>query len=180
MQAGLNAFGENYVQEALPKIAAIDQSVSWHFIGRVQSNKTRAIAENFSWVQTLASERIAVRLSDQRPAEMSDLQVCIQVNIDNSDHGGVAPGEVADLAAAIDALPRLRLRGVMTIPTPGNGPAEHQAKFSLTRQLFEDLNKAGYDLDTLSMGMSADLESAVHEGSTMLRIGTALFGPREQ
>lgn len=174
--AGQNAFGENYVQDALSKMNALPP-LEWHLIGPLQSNKTRAVAERFDWVQTLASERIAARLSAQRPSDRPPLNVLIQINISaESTKRGVAPEEAARLAAAIARLPRLRLRGLMAIPRPG---AEAAAQFRLMRELYESL-RAAFDFDTLSMGMSEDLEEAIAQGATMVRIGTAIFGQRER
>lgn len=177
--AGLNSFGENYVQEALEKVAALGPGIEWHFIGRIQSNKTKAIAANFSWVQTVASERIAARLASQRPPNLGPLNVCIQVDIDNNGlHGGVAAPETADLCAVVADLPNLTLRGLMAIPAPTDEPEQQRAPFRRLRELRDDLITQGYELDTLSMGMTGDLEAAILEGSTMVRIGTALFGAR--
>lgn len=176
--AGLRAFGENYLQEALTKIPQIAPPVEWHFIGRVQSNKTAAIASHFDWVQTVASAKIARRLSEQRPADKPPLNLCVQVTTDGGDHGGIEPAATADLCDYIATLPRLRLRGLMTIPQPTATEQEQRLPFRLLRELRDELCDRGHELDTLSMGMSADLEAAVAEGSTMVRIGTALFGPR--
>jgi len=171
--AGQKAFGENYVQEAVQKIEALPL-LEWHLIGPLQSNKTRAVAERFDWVQTLASEKIARRLSEQRPAELPPLNVLIQVNVSGeASKSGVAPHEARGLATAIKALPRLRLRGLMAMPEPG----ADRSRYSAARDLFEKL-KGEFDLDTLSMGMSDDLELALAEGSTLVRIGTAIFGQR--
>ena len=177
--AGLADMGENYVQEALQKIPRCSPQINWHFIGRLQSNKTRAVAENFSWVQTLTNEKVARRLSEQRPDDMPPLNVCIQVSSDADDsHGGVAPAAAAELCGIVRGLPRLRLRGLMTIPLPATDQEQQRRPFRALRELFEELQTAGYELDTLSMGMTGDLEAAILEGSTMVRIGTALFGPR--
>ena len=179
LSAGLHAMGENYVQEALEKIATCEPSIEWHFIGRIQSNKTRQIAENFSWVQTVCDSRIARRLNDQRPDELPPLNVCVQVCVDeHSNHGGLTPDAVAGLCEEIAALPKLRLRGLMTIPEARTELDEQRRPFRRLRKLHDKLRADGFDLDTLSMGMTNDLEAAVLEGSTMLRIGTALFGPR--
>ena len=179
--AGLHAMGENYPQEALEKIQRFGPDIEWHFIGRIQSNKTRIIAENFQWVQTISTARIAERLSRQRPSELSDLNVCIQVDTDqNGQHGGVEPAGAEALCEVVAALPRLRLRGLMTIPLPTTNLAAQRLPFQHLRELRDDLHSRGYTLDTLSMGMTGDLEAAVMEGSTMVRIGTALFGPRPQ
>jgi pyridoxal phosphate enzyme (YggS family) len=177
--AGLNSFGENYVQEALEKVAALGPGIDWHFIGRIQSNKTKAIAANFSWVQTVASARIAARLASQRPANLGPLNVCIQVDIDNNGlHGGVAASETADLCAVVADLPNLTLRGLMAIPALADDPGQQRAPFRQLRELRDELVTQGYKLDTLSMGMTGDLEAAILEGSTLVRIGTALFGAR--
>lgn len=178
--AGLINMGENYLQEALDKISQCNQQISWHFIGRVQSNKTRALAEHFDWVQTVASLKIARRLNEQRPSQLPPLNVCVQVCIDNSSHGGVAPGEVAELCAQIDALPHLKLRGLMTIPIPATDLLAQRQPFRQLHTLYTELQDQGLDLDTLSMGMTNDLEAAILEGSTMVRVGTALFGPRPE
>lgn len=177
---GLDQFGENYVQEALDKMAALrDLQLTWHLIGPLQSNKTRAVAESFDWVHSVDRLKIAQRLSQQRPAHLPPLQVCLQVNISGEDSKhGVSPDEVADLARAVAALPGLRLRGLMSIPEPAQDPQEQRAPHRALRELMQTLCAQGLALDTLSMGMSADLEAAVAEGATMVRIGTALFGPR--
>lgn len=177
--AGLTAMGENYLQEALEKIQAIEPRPEWHFIGRVQSNKTQALAEHFDWVQTVASEKVARRLSRQRPAELSPLNICLQVCVDTTaDHGGIAPEQAASLAALVEELPGLRLRGLMTIPLPADNLEEQRIPFRRLHNLYDELRASGLMLDTLSMGMTGDLEAAVLEGSTMVRIGTALFGAR--
>jgi pyridoxal phosphate enzyme (YggS family) len=177
--AGLNSFGENYLQEALDKIPRCQPSIEWHFIGRIQSNKTRLLAERFGWVQTVASMPIAERLNRQRPIQLGPLNVCVQVNTDDGgEHGGVASDAAAELCAGIVTLKNLRLRGLMTIPLPAVDPASQRRPLRNLRQLYDELRAQGFALDTLSMGMTADLEAAVLEGSTMLRIGTALFGPR--
>lgn len=179
VSAGLRAMGENYVQEALAKMSLCGPSVEWHFIGRVQSNKIRQIAAHFQWVQTVTSERIARRLSEQRPTGFPPLNICVQVcTDDDTSHGGIMPAEAAKLCGEIEAMPQLRLRGLMTIPMAAVGPEAQRVPFRKLRELRDDLVAAGHELDTLSMGMTNDLEAAVCEGSTMLRIGTALFGPR--
>lgn len=180
--AGQRKFGENYVQEALDKITALadlrDQ-IEWHMIGPLQSNKTRVVAETFDWVHTIDRLKIAQRLNEQRPAHLPPLQVCIQVNTSGEDSkSGVAPSEALALAQAVSALPRLRLRGVMALPAPTSDPALQQAQLHAVRVLFDELKLKGLPMDTLSMGMSADLEAAVEAGSSMLRVGTALFGNR--
>ena len=179
-EAGQIAFGESYVQEALEKIAALrGLPLEWHFIGPIQSNKTRPIAEHFDWVHSVDRVKIAERLSQARPAQLGPLQVCLQVNIGGEDSkGGVAPEDVAELARQVSQLPNVRLRGLMTIPRPSADAAEQRGQFRRLRQLFEQLNAQGYALDTLSMGMSDDLEAAVLEGATIVRVGSAIFGQR--
>ena len=176
---GLTDFGENYVSEAVEKIKTAPPELNWHFIGRIQSNKTREIATHFDWVQTVDRAKIARRLNEQRPDDAEALQVLIQVQTDPEDqHGGVSPGELAGLAQLIDELPRLQLRGLMCIPAPSTNIEQQQKPFRLMKELFSQLQSDGHDIDTLSMGMSNDLEAAIIEGSTMVRIGTDLFGPR--
>jgi len=179
-QAGQRAFGENYLQDALQKIQAIGEpGIEWHFIGRMQSNKTADISRNFAWVHGLDRLKHAQRLSAQRPAELPELQVCLQVNLSGeTSKGGVTPQDAAELASAVARLPRLRLRGLMTMPDPNTDPAVQRGVFAGLRGLLGELRATGLDLDTLSMGMSADLEAAVAEGSTMVRIGTDIFGAR--
>jgi len=177
IEAGLTDFGENYLQEALEKTDRVT-GVNWHFIGQVQSNKTRAIAEHFDWVQTVASRRIAERLSAQRPAGAETLNVCIQLQPVGGERGGVAEEQLDPLAERIAELPALLLRGLMIMPLPDRNPTQLHAEFAAGRDHFERLRQAGHELDTLSMGMSDDLATAVAQGSTMLRIGTRLFGPR--
>jgi len=178
--AGITELGENYLQDALPRIAACGPGPSWHFIGRIQSNKSRSVAENFSWVQTLDSRRLADRLDSQRPARAEPLQCLIQLAPwGGEDRGGVPPAAIPGLAAHLAGLPQLQLRGLMVMPLPGKDPALLSEEFAAGRHLLTELCSAGYELDTLSMGMSHDLEIAVAEGSTLLRIGTDLFGPRE-
>lgn len=179
-RAGQRAFGENYLQDALPKIQALrGNDIEWHFIGRLQSNKTAEISRHFAWVHSLDSLKHAQRLSAQRPADMPPLQVCVQVNLSGElSKGGVERADLAELAAAVARLPGLRLRGLMTMPDPGSDPAAQRAVFAALRKLFEELRAAGLDLDTLSMGMSADMEAAIAEGSTMVRIGADIFGAR--
>ena len=213
--AGQTAFGENYVQEGVDKIAALDALLrdevsnavpeaipdatpsasapadsthtampEWHFIGPLQTNKTRLVAEHFAWVHGVDRLKIAERLSSQRPAALPPLNVCIQINIDGgANKSGVAPAEAAALAQAIAALPNLRLRGLMSIPEPATGLAAQRAPHRALKELFDQLNRAGKlaldtPLDTLSIGMSGDLEAAILEGATMVRIGTAIFGER--
>lgn len=178
--AGQCAFGESYLQEALEKISRLRElAIEWHFIGRIQSNKTRAIAEQFSWVHSLGEIRHARRLNEHRPEQHPPLNVCIQVNLSGeSSKAGLAPEEVADVLEQCLELPRLRVRGLMTIPAPTNDPLAQLAPFSALRKLRDRLARRDVPLDTLSMGMSADLESAIAEGATLVRIGTAIFGPR--
>lgn len=176
--AGLRDFGENYVQEALEKQTALaDLPLAWHFIGPIQSNKTKSIAEHFDWVHSVDRLKIAQRLSDQRPVDKPPLDICLQVNVSGeASKSGCEPHKVAELARRIAELPRLRLRGLMTIPAPTDDLAEQHAAFARLRQLQADL---ALNLDTLSMGMSQDLEAAIAEGATWVRIGTALFGARD-
>ena len=178
--AGQVAFAENYVQEALEKQAGLqDLALEWHFIGPVQSNKTQEIANTFNWVQSIDREKIASRLSRQRPGGMPRLNVCIQVNIDREEQkSGANPDEVLQLARLASALPGLTLRGLMAIPRASSTPDQTLQSFRNVRRLFDQLRDEGLPVDTLSMGMSADLELAVAAGSTMVRIGTDLFGPR--
>ena len=180
--AGQRAFGENYVQEGVEKIAALADlraELVWHCIGPVQSNKTRLVAEHFDWVHTIERAKTAERLSAQRPAGLPPLQVCLQVNIDGGPtKSGVPPEGALALARAVAALPRLNLRGIMTIPDPAADFEAARAVHAKAKALFDQLHAAGLGLDTLSMGMSADLEAAVAAGSTMVRIGSAIFGAR--
>ena len=178
--AGQTAFGENYLQEAVDKQAALtDLPLSWHCIGPIQSNKTRLVAEHFDWAHTVDRLKIAERLSVQRPAQRAPLQVCLQVNIDGGPNkSGVAPGQALALAREVAQLPGLTLRGLMTIPEPAPDFATALAVHRQARALFDDLCDAGLALDTLSMGMTADLEAAIQAGSTMVRVGTAIFGGR--
>ena len=180
--AGQREFGENYVQEGMEKIAALSAlPLIWHFIGPIQSNKTRTIAENFDWVHSVAREKIALRLSQARPQEKSPLDICLQVNVSGeTSKSGVTPQQVRQLAEAVRTLPRLRLRGLMAVPEPSDDVALQRRRFGGLRLLLEQLNSAGFGLDTLSMGMSQDLEAAVMEGATIVRIGTAIFGERKQ
>jgi PLP dependent protein len=177
---GVTDFGESYLQEALAKIAALrTQALTWHFIGRIQANKTRPIAEAFAWVHALDRPKLAERLAAQRPAEAAPLNVCLEVNIAGEpSKGGVTAAELPALAAAVARLPRLALRGLMCIPPEETEPARQRAWFARLRRLRDDLNAAGHCLDTLSMGMSADFESAIREGATIVRLGTVLFGAR--
>jgi PLP dependent protein len=182
--AGQTAFGENYVQEALDKMAALADlraQLQWHLIGPLQSNKTRAVAEAFDWVQSVDRLKTAQRLAEQRPAHLPPLQLCLQVNISGeASKSGVTPAELPALAHAVAALPaaRVRLRGLMAIPEPAADLAAQRAPHRQLRELLEALNRSGLALDTLSMGMSADLEAAVLEGATLVRVGTAIFGAR--
>ena len=176
VSAGQKAFGENYVQEAVQKMEGLPPSLEWHLIGPLQSNKTRIAAERFAWVQTVASEKIARRLSEQRPASLPPLNVLIQVNVSGeASKSGVELDQVADLARAIATLPRLQLRGLMAIPEPG----ADRSRYASVKKVFEQL-KGRFGFDTLSMGMSDDLDVALAEGSTMVRVGTAIFGPRKK
>ena len=181
--AGQSAFGENYVQEALDKIEALADlrpRLEWHLIGPLQSNKTRVVAETFDWVHSVDRLKIAQRLSEQRPAWAAPLNICLQVNVSGEDSkSGVAPADLPALAAAVARLPRLRLRGLMSIPEPADDLAAQRAPHRRLRELRDALAASGLSsLDTLSMGMSADLEAAILEGATMVRVGTALFGAR--
>jgi len=181
--AGQRAFGENYVQEALTKIetlADLRASLEWHFIGPLQSNKTRPVAENFDWVHSVDRLKIAQRLAEQRPAHLPPLNVCLQVNVSGeASKAGVTPAEAAETAHAIAALPQLRLRGLMSIPEPAETIDAQRVPHRALRELFEQLRADGLELDTLSMGMSSDLEAAVLEGATIVRVGTAIFGARD-
>ena len=182
--AGQRAFGENYIQEGVDKIATLRElcpgvAIEWHCIGPIQSNKTRLVAEHFDWVHSIDRLKIAQRLSEQRPAELAPLQVCVQVNVDGgANKSGVSPAELPALAQAVAALPRLRLRGLMCIPEPAPDFATQKQLFDRASELFQGLKAQGLALDTLSMGMSADLEAAVHAGSTLVRVGSAIFGAR--
>ncbi|MCR4508263.1 YggS family pyridoxal phosphate-dependent enzyme [Pseudomonas sp. 32.2.56] len=176
--AGVQDFGENYLQEALEKQAELsDLALTWHFIGPIQSNKTKPIAEHFAWAHSVDRLKIAQRLSDQRPAHLPALNICLQVNVSGeASKSGCNPDELPELAQAVTQLPNLRLRGLMTIPEPTDDPSEQRAAFARLRELQQSLNLG---LDTLSMGMSHDLEAAIAEGATWVRIGTALFGARD-
>ncbi len=178
--AGQRAFGESYVQEAIDKLDALaDLGLEWHFIGPLQSNKTRSVANGFAWVHSVDRLRIAQRLSEQRDVHLPPLQVCIQVNVSGeASKSGVAPDALPELARAVAALPRLQLRGLMTIPEATSDVALQRARFASLRQLKDGLVASGLPLDTLSMGMSDDLEAAVAEGATIVRVGTAIFGAR--
>lgn len=179
LAAGQRDFGENYLQEAAPKITALPrEQITWHFIGPVQSNKTREIAAHFDWLHTVDREKIARRLSDQRPAGSPPLNICVQVNISGEDSkSGVTPDQTGALCRTLATLPRLKLRGLMAIPAPAGKEAPRLA-YRRLRELYEHLRDEGLELDTLSAGMSDDLEAAIAEGSTMVRIGSAIFGRR--
>ena len=179
-RAGQRAFGENYIQEGVEKIAALrDLPIEWHCIGPIQSNKTRLVAEHFDWVHTVDRLKIAQRLSEQRPSDKAPLQVCIQVNVDAGENkSGVSPADALALAQQVALLPGLRLRGLMCIPEPAPDFVAACAVLTRVRALFDALNKEGLDLDTVSMGMSADLEAAIQAGSTLVRVGSAIFGGR--
>ena len=193
LRAGQHAFGENYVQEAVAKIqevgkmiapdnrtAITDHQLEWHFIGPIQSNKTRAIAEHFDWVQSVERLKVAERLSAQRPNNAPPLNVLLQVNVSAQvTKAGLAPDETPALARVVSSLPRLRLRGLMAIPEPHDDPAQQRPPFRAMKQLFDRLTSDGISMDTLSIGMSADLEAAIAEGATMVRVGTAVFGERD-
>ena len=178
--AGQTAFGENYIQEAVQKITALRHlPLQWHCIGPIQSNKTRLVAEHFDWVHTVDRIRTAQRLSEQRPAGLAPLQVCIQINVDGgATKSGVPPEDARALAQQVAALPNLCLRGVMSIPEPAGGFAAACAVFDRVHAVFEALKADGHALDTLSIGISADLEAAIHAGSTLVRVGSAIFGAR--
>jgi pyridoxal phosphate enzyme (YggS family) len=178
--AGQRAFGENYLQEALDKIATLaDCTIEWHMIGPIQSNKTRPLAEHFQWVHSVERAKIALRLNQSRPTDFPPLNICIQVNVSGeASKAGIAPGAEIALAELIAGLPRLRLRGLMTIPEPTSDSALRRQRFARLRDMQENLSARGHMLDTLSMGMSDDLEDAIAEGATMVRVGTAIFGRR--
>lgn len=178
---GQRSFGENYAQELLDKSEALnDLDIDWHFIGPLQSNKTRIIAAHAHWAHSIEREKIAVRLNEQRPDNLPPLNICLQINISGeTSKSGLMPEAVQDLAEQILTLPRLRLRGLMTLPAPGQGFEQQRKAFARVRKLFEDLKAQGIELDTLSMGMSGDMEAAIAEGATIVRIGTAIFGARD-
>lgn len=187
-QAGQRAFGENYVQEAIDKITATrdlrehnpDLQLEWHFIGPIQSNKTRQIAEHFDWVHSVDRLKIAQRLSEQRPADMPPLQICLQVNVSGeATKSGLEPEALLELAGAVVLLPNIRLRGLMAIPEPTEDVQQQCAAFAKLRFMQNDLQAVGIQTDTLSMGMSADMDAAIAEGATIVRIGTAIFGVRD-
>jgi pyridoxal phosphate enzyme (YggS family) len=177
---GQGAFGENYVQEGVDKLLALgDPALEWHFIGPIQSNKTRLLAEHFHWVQSVDRLKVAQRLADQRPPDLASLQVCIQVNVSGeATKSGVEPSGLTGLVQQVAALPRLTLRGLMTIPKATLDRASQRSQFALLRGLKDELASRGFPLDTLSMGMSDDLEAAIAEGATMVRVGRAIFGER--
>ncbi|MGZ3238593.1 MAG: YggS family pyridoxal phosphate-dependent enzyme [Burkholderiaceae bacterium] len=182
--AGQRVFGENYLQEALDKMAAVhamapDYALQWHFIGPIQSNKTRPIAEHFDWVHSVEREKIAQRLSEQRSPHLAPLNICLQVNISGeSSKSGLPPQDVLTLAHTVARLPRIKLRGLMAIPEPTEDITKQRTAFRQLRQLFDACRAQGLMLDTLSMGMSTDLEAAIAEGSTLVRVGSAIFGKR--
>ncbi len=179
--AGQRHFGENFVQEGLEKIEALGElGLTWHFIGHLQSNKTRLVAESFDWVHTIDKIKTARRLSEQRPPELPPLNICIQVNVDDeASKAGVSPDKLHELAAECAGLPRLRLRGLMCLPAIRDDFAAQRVPFAALRRLAEELRQQGLDIDTLSMGMTGDYRAAIFEGATIVRIGTALFGERE-
>ncbi len=181
-QQGQREFGENTVQEALQKQSElVDLNIQWHFIGHLQSNKTQAISGHFDWVQSIDRQKVLLRLSSQRPVNLDPLNICLQVNIDREPQkSGLLAEQVKEMAALASDLTGIRLRGLMAIPKASSDPALVGNSFKRVKDLYEDLRILGYDLDTLSMGMSSDLESAIEHGSTMVRIGTDLFGPRPQ
>jgi pyridoxal phosphate enzyme (YggS family) len=182
--AGQRAFGENYLQEALDKMTTVckmrpDLLLEWHFIGPIQSNKTRQIAENFDWVHSIEREKIAHRLAEQRPEHLEPLNVCLQVNVSGeASKSGIAPDQLLPLAQAVGTMPRLRLRGLMAIPEPSSDIAQQRLPFRQLHQLYDELRAQGLMLDTLSMGMSADMHAAIAEGASIVRVGTAIFGKR--
>ena len=178
--AGQRCFGENYLQDALPKIEALGElDIEWHYIGRIQSNKTRPIAENFAWVHAIDSVKHAQRLNEQRPDNLPPLNCCIQLNLSGEDSkGGIQPNTLIETATAFNDLPHCRLRGLMTMPDPDSSAEQQQAVFHQLADCLSELSNLGFSVDTLSMGMSGDLEMAITEGSTMVRIGTDIFGAR--
>jgi PLP dependent protein len=180
--AGIEHFGENFLQESLPKIEALaGRELTWHFIGRLQANKTRLVAEHFAWVHTVDRLKIAERLSEQRPYHAPPLNICLQLNVGDEDSkGGLAAAEIPALAREVSQLPRLRLRGLMCMPPAETDLSRQRQWFRETRQVFDYLNEHGLGLDALSMGTSSDFEAAIAEGATIVRIGTAIFGPRKK
>ena len=180
-QAGQRDFGENYLQEAIDKINSLQNldAIQWHFIGAIQSNKTRPIAEHFDWVHSVDRLKIATRLSDQRPAELAPLNLCLQVNISNEESkAGISLAEIPDLAREVNKLDNIKLRGLMAIPLKTKDATEQRRFFRQLKDCLDELNSEGMCLDTLSMGMSNDMEAAIAEGATMIRVGTAIFGER--
>lgn len=179
-KAGQRLFGENYLQEALSKQAELtDLSIEWHFIGPIQSNKTQAIAQHFDWVHSVDRLKIAQRLDAARPENLPPLQICLQVNVSQEDtKSGLSSEDISALALALQSLPRLKLRGLMAIPAPTQNTDEQRAQFRQVRELYEKLQSQGFDIDTLSIGMSEDFSAAIAEGATIVRIGSAIFGPR--
>ena len=181
-EAGERSFGENYVQEGIDKIATLADlrsRITWHLIGPLQSNKTRVVAEHFDWVHSVDRLKIAQRLSEQRPVHLPPLQICLQVNISGeASKSGLMPDELPQVAQAVSQLPRLQLRGLMSIPEPAESEAQQRAPHAALRELFHALNQTGLALDTLSMGMTADMNAAILEGATVVRVGTAIFGAR--
>jgi pyridoxal phosphate enzyme (YggS family) len=180
-EVGQRDFGENHVQDALTKLDSLgDLDLVWHFIGPIQSNKTRLIAARFDWVHSIDRAKIARRLNDQRPEHLPPLEVCIQVNLSGEgSKSGVDPDQAQQLAQLVSGLPRLKLRGLMTLPRPCDDLEEQRRPFAALRGMLETLNATGFTLDTLSMGMTSDMEAAIAEGATIIRIGTAIFGARE-
>lgn len=180
-RAGIEHFGENFLQESLPKLESLSgRELTWHFIGRLQANKTRAVAENFTWVHAVDRLKIAERLSAQRPSHAPPLNLCLQLHVGGEQSkGGVEAADIAPLAAAVRVLPQVRLRGLMCMPPTESDVARQRAWFRETRRVFDYLNERGMGLDTLSMGTSGDFEAAITEGATLVRIGTAIFGPRD-
>jgi pyridoxal phosphate enzyme (YggS family) len=180
-EVGIHSFGENYLQEALEKQSQLtDLPIEWHFIGPIQSNKTQPIAQNFAWVHSVDRLKIAQRLNDARPSDLPPLNICIQLNVDSEESkGGVAIHEVESLAAAINPMPHLKLRGLMAIPEPSTNVDKQRSQFKKVRECYDNLLAKGYALDTLSIGMSEDYPIAIEQGATIVRIGSALFGPRQ-
>ena len=182
LDAGQRDFGESYLQEAIVKIREIqDPRVIWHFIGPIQSNKTRGIAENFTWVHSVDRVRVARRLNDQRPPSQPPLNICLELNLSGeATKSGIDPAQVPALAETVTTLPHLKLRGLMSMPAPTDDFRSQRAAFHRLRDVFKHLRGSGYQLDTLSMGTTMDMEAAIAEGATMVRIGTGVFGPREK
>lgn len=182
VEGGQQEFGESYVQEAIEKITALrNNNLTWHFIGPIQKNKTKLIAENFDWVHSVDRKIVADRLNDQRPSSLDPLQICIQINLDNEESkSGVKPSQVLELAKLVQKLPHINLRGLMTIPKATKDVDQQRQQFAHLRKLLQNVNESGLNLDTLSMGMSGDLEAAIAEGATIVRVGTAIFGKREK